>query len=240
MDREVFCARLRSLREDSDLSQGELAEELGVSRGAVSFYENGDRLPNIDFLYKVCDFFSISPSYLLGFTDEKGNVETIVKRNSEIPLYDSDIEVMKKIAQDGCSFYLHKILDWEYIRSFLKRIALLDRVQNEYFQRILAENGATLKEDLFQERLDNALKNSHIADVIALKLNLKYVPSSQVISGYEHIQFCKHQVEKEFSMLLSHIVGSMDSYLSWIEEELEEEKESEREKNRIKNQNGGD
>ena len=37
---QIFAKRLRGLRESVGLSQGELAEKLGVSRGSISYYEN--------------------------------------------------------------------------------------------------------------------------------------------------------------------------------------------------------
>lgn len=64
-----FGMRLKALREKAKLSQSELAEALDVSRGAISFYENGDRIANIDFLVKVAEFFDVSFNYLLGFDE---------------------------------------------------------------------------------------------------------------------------------------------------------------------------
>ena len=45
-----FSRLLKELRESKGLKQAELAEKLGVSRGSISFYENGDRVPDIEFL----------------------------------------------------------------------------------------------------------------------------------------------------------------------------------------------
>ncbi len=68
---QQFSKRLRALREEKGLNQSELAESLGVSRGSVSFYENGDRTPDIDFLYKVSSYFQVSTDYLLGISNAK-------------------------------------------------------------------------------------------------------------------------------------------------------------------------
>ena len=37
---DTFAKRLRFLREERKLSQTELAKDLGISRGSLSFYEN--------------------------------------------------------------------------------------------------------------------------------------------------------------------------------------------------------
>lgn len=65
-----FSKLLKELRDSRGLKQSDLAEKLGVSRGSISFYENGDRVPDIIFLYKVAEFFGVSCDYLLGFVDD--------------------------------------------------------------------------------------------------------------------------------------------------------------------------
>ena len=69
---EVFADRLKQLREVAGISQAALAEALGVSRGSISFYENGERIPDIVFLDKVAEFFGGVPlDYLLGYVQNK-------------------------------------------------------------------------------------------------------------------------------------------------------------------------
>lgn len=47
-------------------SQDVFASELGISRGALSFYENGERTPDAKFVYKVCILTGVSADWLLG------------------------------------------------------------------------------------------------------------------------------------------------------------------------------
>lgn len=63
---DTLSRRLRELREETGLSQALLAEELGVSRGSISYYENGDRTPDVDFLSKAKEYFGVDYEYLLG------------------------------------------------------------------------------------------------------------------------------------------------------------------------------
>lgn len=63
---DTLSRRLRELREETGLSQALLAEELGVSRGSISYYENGDRTPDVDFLSKAKAYFGVDYEYLLG------------------------------------------------------------------------------------------------------------------------------------------------------------------------------
>ena len=52
-----FAERLKYLRTNAKLTQEQLAEKLGVSRGSISFYEKCDRVPDIVFLERVAMFF---------------------------------------------------------------------------------------------------------------------------------------------------------------------------------------
>ncbi|MCL2862242.1 MAG: helix-turn-helix domain-containing protein [Firmicutes bacterium] len=61
--------RLRELREEKNLTQLQLAKELGFSRNTISQYETGTREPDIKTIKKLCDFFDVSADYLLGFKE---------------------------------------------------------------------------------------------------------------------------------------------------------------------------
>lgn len=61
-----FATILKSLRTDHALSQPELAAELGISKSAVSMYEQGRREPDFTVLKKIADFFQVDIDYLLG------------------------------------------------------------------------------------------------------------------------------------------------------------------------------
>lgn len=60
-----FNEKLQSLRKGRGLTQEELAEILYVSRTAVSKWESGRGLPNIDSLKGISEFFGISIDELL-------------------------------------------------------------------------------------------------------------------------------------------------------------------------------
>lgn len=58
--------RIRKYREDSHLSQKQLAEILGVSNSRVSNWEQGLNRPDADILAEMCVALDVSPSLLLG------------------------------------------------------------------------------------------------------------------------------------------------------------------------------
>jgi len=59
--------RLRETRIVKNISQQELANQIGVSKVSVCGYENGNRLPNLNNLLKIANVLDVTPNYLLGY-----------------------------------------------------------------------------------------------------------------------------------------------------------------------------
>lgn len=77
----MFKERLRHLRKQKGLDQSELAEALNVASTTVSIWERGVRMPEMDTLGKISQFFDVSLAYLLG--EETG--EKISKASASFP-----------------------------------------------------------------------------------------------------------------------------------------------------------
>ena len=63
--------RIRSLREDSDLTQTQVAQFLGMSQTGYSKYETGENDIPTAVLIKLADLYKTTTDYLLGRTDKK-------------------------------------------------------------------------------------------------------------------------------------------------------------------------
>ncbi|MBO5409002.1 MAG: helix-turn-helix transcriptional regulator [Clostridia bacterium] len=63
--------RLKDLREDSDITQKELAEYLHIKQNTYSQYENGQRQLPIEVLIALSKYYKVSTDYILGLTDKK-------------------------------------------------------------------------------------------------------------------------------------------------------------------------
>ena len=57
---------MRELREDHDMTQQEVADVLGTSQTMYARYERGANEMPIHHLITLCNFYEISPGYLLG------------------------------------------------------------------------------------------------------------------------------------------------------------------------------
>jgi len=71
-----FAINLSKLRREKGLSQRQAAAEFGVSQALLSHYENDSREPRLEFVVRVCDFYSVTTDYILGRTRERGDVAT--------------------------------------------------------------------------------------------------------------------------------------------------------------------
>jgi len=95
----MFSKRLAEIRKKRGLSQYELADRLGFSRGQISNYEQGKREPDHETLTKIADFFDVSIDYLLGRTDDPTMNRT--NHNEEIDLKEALTKEEKRAHWGG-------------------------------------------------------------------------------------------------------------------------------------------
>lgn len=76
-----FGERLKSLRLFHKFTIKELSEQLGLSPRMISFFEAGQREPNLETILKISDIFNCSVDYLLGKENQPYSVPT-----TEVPL----------------------------------------------------------------------------------------------------------------------------------------------------------
>ena len=62
-------SRIRSLREDKDITQAEMAHYLHCSQQVYSNYELGQRDIPTDILIKLSEYYDVSTDYILGLTE---------------------------------------------------------------------------------------------------------------------------------------------------------------------------
>ena len=91
---------IRELRIKNDLSQGELAEKVYVTRQAVSRWETGETVPNIETLKLLSKLFDVSINTLLG------SPRKLICQCCGMPLDDASIskEVDGTFNEDYCKW----------------------------------------------------------------------------------------------------------------------------------------
>lgn len=66
---EKLTERIRTLRENSHLTQRQLADYLGLRQQTYSRYERGELIPSLASMAALADFYDTSVDFLVGLTD---------------------------------------------------------------------------------------------------------------------------------------------------------------------------
>lgn len=62
----MISARIKQLREGKNLTQAELAKQLGITRSSVNAWEMGISVPSTQYIVELAAMFRVSTDYLLG------------------------------------------------------------------------------------------------------------------------------------------------------------------------------
>lgn len=131
--------RIRELR--GSLSQDKCADALGISRGALSFYENGDRKPDAEIIFKMADYFNVSSDYLIGLSGCKSINDDIKVANKFTGLSEKAICNLQKINEAELSYHNPKMDYYIYpdpITSKYKSEFLNYLLENESISHMLS------------------------------------------------------------------------------------------------------
>ena len=63
--------KLRTLRNERNLSQDRLAKKVSVTRASIATYESGNRLPSLYVLVRLARALGVTTDYLLGVSNDK-------------------------------------------------------------------------------------------------------------------------------------------------------------------------
>lgn len=158
---------LKNLRLEKNLSQGDLAKYLDVTRQTISNWEMDKRIPSNEMMEFIADFYNVDMDYLFGKTEIKNryrNVSNILKVNyptKKIPIigtiaagqpilaeehFEDYIDIESTIEADFClrvkgdSMINANIFSGDYI--FIKQ---QPDVEDGEIAAVLIEEEATLK-----------------------------------------------------------------------------------------------
>lgn len=61
----MVADRIKALREQREMTQSELAKQLGITRSSVNAWELGISVPSTQYVVELADIFKVSTDYLL-------------------------------------------------------------------------------------------------------------------------------------------------------------------------------
>lgn len=94
--------KIQFLRKENKLSQEEFAERLGVSRQAISKWELGDSIPDVDKIKLISKLFNISTdSIILDTVDVSGNII-----ECDVPLKENKFKATAKSVTKSAKQYV--------------------------------------------------------------------------------------------------------------------------------------
>ena len=86
----MVADRIKVLREQSDMTQAELAWRLGITRASVNAWEQGISVPATQCIVELAEMFKVSTDYLLG-VDTSASVSVAGLNEKDIQLIHSII-----------------------------------------------------------------------------------------------------------------------------------------------------
>lgn len=141
--------RLKELRKLKNLTQRELAKQIGITQPALSNYEDG-RNPEISILTKLADLFEVSVDYLIGREPKSKTIKSyrycilnedyslkqlgVTAPTSEIPVLDkNEFEALKYSLEsnDKLSDILHDLC-----RLYYSKLYHADEISDSSFEEL--------------------------------------------------------------------------------------------------------
>lgn len=91
-----FSSRLRQAREQANLTQQDFAKKLGVTKNAISNYENGVSSPKWDVLVKIFDVLQVEPNFLYQDDFTASSIDTALT-----PTQTSLLSIFDELNEEG-------------------------------------------------------------------------------------------------------------------------------------------
>ncbi len=121
----TFSDRIRKLRAERGMNQGQFADFVGVSRGAMSYYEQEARTPDIAVLKSICEKCGVSADYMLGLIPDRNHaVSDVCLETGLSPVSVHKLRLINKIANTN-SQSLEEMFDmYDDVQEALNNLAL--------------------------------------------------------------------------------------------------------------------
>ena len=133
----IFSERLLKLRKDRALSRQKAADDIGVSRACLEYYEKGERVPGFEILSSIAEYYNVSSDYLLGRTDIKSTDMNLQKACEYIGISQKSGENLCFISQSGWSANI--LLETEHFGALVRKLTSIDEWTSKlnYFNQVI-------------------------------------------------------------------------------------------------------
>lgn len=213
--------RIKKLREEKNLTLKELSSETGIAISTLNSYEKGYRVPKIENLQKLANFFNASVSYLQGYgLDREYFLETLTASFLNDDVFRSKLLEKSKLKNKYVKSRLSNIIfEFEYkLDEQISEITVEKETQKFLNENIeLCSNYAFLGEitkkdvysfsDLMEEEIREENENDDLEEMGADSF---YIDTRDIYSENE-IDYEKIDFDKFDKLVLNNISKSNNS-----------------------------
>ncbi len=151
---EKLGSKLRKLRKENNLTLRELGDKLNLSFSILAMYERSERVPPVDKLKMIADFYNVTVDYLL--TDKENS------RNNKNTIKQGQLPVLNNIKEEPIISEENIICYQPYDRIRMNK--------NNYFYYLVKNKSMTgsriLPNDMALIKLKSSVNNGEI--IVAL------------------------------------------------------------------------
>lgn len=200
-----FAERLKFLRTRRNITQQELATDLGISRTSVAGYESLGKQPTFDGLISIAKYFDVTTDYLLGVSDnefENDSMKYFIDKVDKI--FDESREELKIKGEEKYShysnfpkrFYELVIQSMQYYSLDYAITDAFYNIINEFLKilEVIDDSNTLFRADKFQKLGDDLLKiraDHFMAETIHQSNEIKYYADV-------FIEYCGQQIEEGY------------------------------------------
>ena len=178
-----FCEKLKALRKSNNLTQEKLADKLNVSRQAITKWESGDGIPDIENLKQISELFGVT-------------IDELIKDDKDVSIIDNRYSFVKEFEIDHSKHFdvkINEICRLNLLPCFEEKVKIEFLTNEEDFNEFFKINF-----DNLYNRLDINIKNKHNIRNVVINIFLpeKYINDIEINStmrllGVSNLNFKK-------------------------------------------------
>ena len=154
-------SRIRSLRLERGFTISLFAKLMEISESSIARYEDGTRYPGKEVMNRMCQFFNVTPGYLMGYSDSRHENNIKSEETKLLVKYDASSDSTKNI--------IDSVLNTKNGTSQQNNVE--DALPSEMSIREIKAEETTFKERLRMLRTNKGISVAMLAQEIGLSVS---------------------------------------------------------------------
>ena len=110
--------KIKKLRKESNMTQGQLSIKIGTDAKLISKYENNINLPTTETLIKIAEYFNVSLDYLV--KSESNSMATTPIRDKDLLRQFEELDRMSDEEKAHIKYVIQSVLDKNRFKNLAK------------------------------------------------------------------------------------------------------------------------